>query len=166
MKNDFRMQYPLWMMGFIVVLGMFAYGVSSPTTEVVNTETVQSISIELGSVAGFFAVGSVILYFVMLAIFSYQLTRHNKKNPTQKISPFSIRPPEYLEQDEGMTYITRKASQKVYTFMSWSLPMLAVFAIFSPLPNLFTVWGILLIALIQYLIYYMEIRRHFKEETE
>ncbi|WP_223638408.1 hypothetical protein [Planococcus sp. 4-30] len=166
MKNDFRMQYPLWMMGFIVVLGMFAYGVSSPATEIVNTETVQSISIELGPIAGFFAVGAAALYILLLAGFIFQLTRHNRKNPTQKVSAFSIRPPEYLEQDEGMTYITRKASQKVYTFMSWSLPMLAVFAIFSPLPNLFTVWGILLIALIQYLIYYLEIRKHFKEETE
>ena len=166
MKDDFRMQYPLWMMGFIVVLGMFAYGISSPKTEVVNTETEQSLSIELGATAGFFTIGSIILYFLMLAIFAYQLKRHNQKNPTQKVSAFSIRPPEYLEQDEGMTYITRKASQKVYTFMSWSLPMLAVFAMLSPVPRIYTVWGILLVALIQYLIYYLEIRRHFKEETE
>lgn len=34
MKNDFRLQYPLWMMGFIIVLGLFAYGLSSPVTEV------------------------------------------------------------------------------------------------------------------------------------
>lgn len=166
MKNDFRMQYPLWMMGFIVVLGMFAYGISSPVTEVINTETEQSILIELGPVAGIFAVGSVILYFLMLAVFSYQLKRHNKQNPTQKIPFISFRPPEYLEQDEGMTYITRKASQKVYTFMSWSLPMLAVFAMITPLPRLFIVWGILLVALIQYVIYYLEIRKHFKEEVE
>lgn len=166
MKNDFRLQYPLWMMGFIVVLGMFAYGISSPVTEVVNTETEQSIMIELGPLAGLFVVGAAILYIVMLVIFIFQLLRHNKKNPAQKVSPFSIRPLEYLEQDEGMTYITRKASQKVYTFMTWSLPLLAVFAMTSPVPRLFIVWGILLVAFIQYVIYYLEIRKHFKEEVE
>ncbi|MBT2569234.1 hypothetical protein [Planococcus sp. ISL-110] len=166
MKNDFRMQYPLWMMGFIIALGMFTYGISEPTTKVINTEMEQSIMIEIGSVDGIFAVGSVILYFLMLAGFSYQLMRHNKQNPTQKIPFISFRPPEYLEQDEGMTYITRKASQKVYTFMSWSLPILAIFAMFSPLPRFYTVWGILLVALIQYVIYYLEIRKHFKEETQ
>lgn len=166
MKNDFRMQYPLWMMGFLVLLGMFAYGISSPVTEIVNTDTEQSIMIELEPVAGFFVVGTAVLYVVMLFLFSFQLVRHNKRNPAQKVSLFSIRPPEYLEQDEGMTYITRKASQKVYTFMSWSLPLLAVLAMISPLPRLFIVWGILLASFIQYVIYYMEIRKHLKEEIE
>lgn len=166
MKNDFRMQYPLWMMGFIILLGMFAYGISSPVTEIINTDTEQSIMIELEPVAGFFVIGTAILYIVMLVIFIFQMLRHNKKNPTQKVSPFSIRPLEYLEQDEGMTYITRKASQKVYTFMSWSLPLLAVFAMTSPVPRVFIVWGILLVALIQYVIYYLEIRKHLKEEVE
>lgn len=166
MKNDFRKQYPLWMMGFIVVLGMFLFGVSSPTTNIVNTETEQSILIELGPIGGLFAIGSVILYCLMMIVFYAQLKRHNKKNPAEKIAIFPIRPPEYLEQDEGMTHITRKASQKVYTFMSWSLPLLAVFAMFSPFSRIYTVFVILLIALIQYVIYYVEIRTHFKEEDE
>ncbi|MGB6406729.1 MAG: hypothetical protein WBF39_04585 [Planococcus donghaensis] len=166
MKNDFRMQYPLWMMGFIVVLGMFFFGVSSPTTHIVNTETEQSILVELGPIGGLFAVGSVVIYFLMMIVFYAQLKRHNKKNPSEKISIFPIRPPEYLEQDEGMTHITRKASQKVYTFMSWSLPLLAAFAMFSPFTRFYTALAILLIALIQYVIYYREIRKHLREEDE
>ncbi|ANU11364.1 hypothetical protein A1A1_15199 [Planococcus antarcticus DSM 14505] len=166
MKNDFRMKYPLWMMGFILVLGMFLFGVSSPVTDIVNTETEQSMSVEYGLIAGFVIIGSLLLYFLMLIIFYVQLRRHNEKNPTQKISPFAVRPPEYLEQDEGMTHITRKASQKVYSFMIWSLPMLAVFAMFSPLSRIYTVLAILLVAFIQYVIYYLEIRKHFKEEKE
>lgn len=63
-------------------------------------------------------------------------------------------------------HITRKASQKVYTFMNWSLPMLAIFAMFSPWSRIYTVFAILLIALLQYIIYYREIRKHFKEEEE
>ncbi|ANU23650.1 DUF3169 family protein [Planococcus donghaensis] len=166
MKSDFRMQYPLWMMGFIVVLGMFLFGVSSPTTTIVNSEREQSFLLELGPIGGLFAIGAVILYFLMMIVFYTQLKRHNKKNPSEKISIFPIRPPEYLEQDEGMTHITRKASQKVYTFMSWSLPLLAVFAMFSPFTRIYTVFAILVIALIQYGIYYREIRKHLKEEDE
>ncbi len=167
MKNDFRLHYPLWMMGFIVVLGIFLFGVNSPTTtDIVNTETEQSVLVEYSTVEGFVILGSIILYLLMLLVFYIQMKRHNKMNPTQKIPSFAIRPPEYLEQDEGMTHITRKASQKVYTFMTWSLPGLAVFAMFSPFSRIYTVLAILLVALIQYVIYYREIRRHFKEEPE
>ncbi|HSP22793.1 MAG TPA: hypothetical protein VLQ20_10780 [Planococcus sp. (in: firmicutes)] len=166
MKNDFRLQYPLWMMGFIVVMGLLAFGLSSPVTEVIDTETEQSVTISLGPVGGMFAAGAIIIYIIMLAIFLLKLKKHNKKNPKQRISPFSIRPPEYLEQDEGMTYITRKAAQKVYTFITWSLPILAGFAIGTPMPRVFIIWGILLIALGQYWIYFSEVRKHLKEETE
>lgn len=166
MKNDFRFQYPLWMMGFIVVLGLLAYGLSSPVTEVIDTETEQSVMISLGPVGTIFAVGSIVIYAIMLTIFLLKLKKHNKKNPSQRISPLSIRPPEYLEQDEGMTYITRKAAQKVYTFITWSLPLLAAFAIATPLPRIYIVFGILLIALGQYWIYFSEVRKHLKEEIE
>lgn len=166
MKNDFRMQYPLWMMGFIIVLGLFAYGINSPVVEYIETESEQSMMISIGGVGGMFAVGSVLIYFIMLLIFCLKLRKHNRENPTQKVSAFSVRPPEYLEQDEGMTYITRKAAQKVYTFITWGLPVLAAFAILIPVPRIFIIWGILLIALGQYWIYYREIRRHFKEESE
>ncbi|MBB5180670.1 uncharacterized membrane protein (DUF485 family) [Planomicrobium koreense] len=163
MKNDFRLQYPLWMMGFIVVLGLLAFGLSSPVTEVINE---RSIVISLGPVGTIFAVGSIVIYIIMLTIFLLKLKKHNKKNPAQRISPFSIRPPEYLEQDEGMTYITRKAAQKVYTFITWSLPALAGFAIALSMPRLYIIFGILLVALGQYWIYFSEIRKHLKEETE
>lgn len=167
MKHDFRMQYPLWMIGFILVLGLFLFAVNSPeTTEIVNTETEQSFLIEYGIVQGLVIWGSIILYLIMLFIFYMKIRRHNKLHPTQKIPSFAIRPPEYLEQDEGMTHITRKASQKVYTFMTWSLPGLAIFAMFSPLSRIYTVFAILTVALLQYVIYYREIRAHLKEEDE
>lgn len=162
MKNDFRLQYPLWMMGFIIVLGLFSYGLSSPVTEVSET----SITVSIGGVGGMFLVVSVIVYLIMLVIFAWKLKKHNKQSPTQRISPFSIRPPEYLEQDEGMTYITRKAVQKVYTFITWGLPLLAAFVIIIPMPRVFIIWGILLVALGQYWIYFREVRKHLKEETE
>lgn len=166
MKNDFRLQYPLWMMGFIIVLGFFAYGLSSPITEVIETENETSITVSIGGVGGMFLAVSMIGYLLMLVVFAWQLKKHNKQNPNQRISPISIRPPEYLEQDEGMTYITRKAAQKVYTFITWGLPLLAAFVIIIPMPRVFIIWGILLLALGQYWIYFREVRKHLKEETE
>lgn len=166
MKNDFRASYPLWMMAFIVVLGILAFGLNSPIAEFVNTETETSLTIQLEALEGFIVFLSIILYFGLMAIYLMRLNKHNKENPTQKISPLAIRPPEYLEQDEGMTFITRKAVQKVYSFITLALPTLAVLAIVLPVPRLMIIYGILAIAFIQYLIYYLEIRKHFKGAEE
>lgn len=166
MKSDFRLSYPLWMMAFIVVFGFLAFGLNSPIAEFVNTQTETSLTIQLGALDGFIVLCSIILYFGLMAVYLLKLRKHNKENPTQKISPFAIRPPEYLEQDEGMTFITRKAVQKVYSFITLALPTLAAFAIILPVPRLAIIYGILAIAFGQYLIYYLEIRKHIKEAEE
>lgn len=165
-KNDFRLSYPLWMMAAIVLLGMLAFGLNEPFAEFINTQDETSLTIQLEALEGFVVFISLLLYFSFMVIFLLKIKKHNKENPTQKISPFAIRPPEYLEQDEGMTYITRKAVQKVYSFITLALPFLATFAIVFPLPRLLIIYGILAIAFGQYLIYYMEVRKHFKEDTE
>ncbi len=166
MKNDFRLKYPLWMMTFIVLLGVMAYALDSPAVEYVNTNSETSLAVTIEPAKGTILIAAVAVYFILLGIFILQLKKHNRQNPSQRISPFSIRPPEYLEQDEGMTYITRKAVQKVYTYITWALPILAAVAIILPLPKIFVIYGILMVALGQYLIYYIEIRKHLKEETE
>lgn len=166
MKNDFRLKYPLWMMAFIVLLGVIAFALDSPTMEYVNNSSETSMEMTLEPVKGIILLGAVVMYFIFLGIMAIQMMKHNRQNPSRKISPFSIRPPEYLEQDEGMTFITRKAVQKVYTYITWALPFLATLAVILPLPKLFIIYGILAVALGQYLIYYFEIRKHFKEDTE
>lgn len=166
MKNDFRLHYPVWMMAFIVLIGVMAYAMDSPSMEYLNNSNAMraEFTLEHEKIAILF--GAIAVYVILLVTFSIQLKKHNRQNPSRKVSPFSIRPLEYLEQDEGMTYITRKAVQKVYTFITWALPILATFAIILPLPKLFIIYGILAVALGQYLIYYLEIRKHFKEESE
>ena len=166
MKNDFRLNYPLWMMAFILLLGVLAFGLNSPVAEYVNNRNETSLTVKIEAFEGFIVFGAIILYLILLTIFMAKLKKHNEENPAQKISAFGIRPPEYLEQDEGMTFITRKAVQKVYTFITWALPFLATFAIVLPLPRLLIIYGILAIAFGQYLIYYLEVRKHFKEEVE
>lgn len=164
MKSNFRLNYPLWMMAFIVLLGAIAYAMDSPAMQYVNTPDETSLAMTFEPVKGMILFGAAFLTFLLLAVFLLRMRKHNLENPDKKISPFSIRPPEYLEQDEGMTYITRKAVQKVYTFITWTLPFLAGFAIILQFPRLWIIYGILAIAFGQYLIYYLEIRKHFKEE--
>lgn len=166
MKNDFRLTYPLWMMGFIALLGVLAYGINSPKTEFVDNGTEASLTVQIGPFEGLLIFGAIFVYLILLTIFLSKVKQYNKNNPQQKISMFSIRPPEYLEADEGMTYITRRAVQKVYTFYSLALPALATVVIILPIPRLFIIFAILGLAFVQYGIYYAEVRKHFKEETE
>ncbi|PSL35210.1 hypothetical protein B0H99_108116 [Planomicrobium soli] len=166
MKTDFRLKYPLWMMAFIALLGVFAYGINSPSTKRVNTSSNQSVIVEIGAFEGLLIFGAMVVYLVLITIFFSQVKKHNKEKPNQKISLLSIRPLEYLEQDEGMTHITRVAVQKVYTYYTWALPVFTTIIIIMPLSRLVIIFGILAIAFIQYLIYYLEVRKHFKEEAE
>lgn len=150
------------MMAFIALLGVFALGINSPTVELTET----SFAIQLEAFQSLLVFGSILLYLILLAIFSVKVKQYNKKNPHQKISMLAIRPPEYLEADEGMTHITRRAVQKVYTFYSWALPALATIVIILPLPRLVIIYAILGLAFVQYWIYYAEVRKHFKGEEE
>lgn len=166
MRNDIRLNYPLWMMAFIVLLGVFALGINLSTTEFINNETETSMAIQLEGWESLLVFGSILLYLILLTIFSVKIKHYNEKNPNQKISMLAIRPPEYLEADEGMTHITRRAVQKVYTFYSWALPALATIVIILPLPRLVIIYSILGLAFGQYWIYYAEVRKHFKGEEE
>ncbi|ANU19139.1 hypothetical protein BBI15_02415 [Planococcus plakortidis] len=164
MKQDFRMTYPLWNMAFILILAVMAVGFTSSFVNVSKTDS--SLSIEAQAVEGFLLFIALIAYLVLITIYLIALQSYNRKNPERKIPAFSIRPPEYMEQDEGMTFITRKAVQKVYTFITWSLPFLALIVMLAPIPKLLIVWGILAVAFGQNLIYYVEMRRHLKGAAE
>ncbi|MBU9672955.1 hypothetical protein KQ939_07135 [Planococcus sp. CP5-4] len=164
MKQDFRMTYSLWNMAFILILAVMAVGFTSSFVNVTKTDS--SLSIEAQAFEGFVLFAALMAYLVLITIYLIALGSYNRKNPDKKISAFSIRPPEYMEQDEGMTFITRKAVQKVYTFITWSLPFFAVVVMLAPVPKLLIIWGILAIAFGQNLIYYLEMRRHLKEAAE
>lgn len=137
MKTDFRLRYPLWNMGFILLLGVMALGFSSRFISILTTET--SLTVSAQAYGGAILFGSTLLYLLLITIYLIQLQQYNKQNPDKKISPFSIRPPEYMEEDEGMTFITRKAVQKVYTFFTWALPAIAVIIMLFPVPRLYIV---------------------------
>lgn len=164
MKQDLRRTYPLWNMAFILILAVIAVGLTSSSVKFIWAES--SFGIEAQALDGLLMFAGIAAYLVLITIYLFALKSYNRKNPGRKISPFSIRPPEYMEEDEGMTFITRKAVQKVYTFITWSLPFLALVVIVFPIPKLLIVWGILAVAFGQNLIYYLEMRKHLKEAAE
>ncbi|WP_017379880.1 hypothetical protein [Paenisporosarcina sp. TG-14] len=163
MKKDFRVQYPLWQMAFIVLFGFFVFSVTSATTELINSTDEFSYSFELATLESLLMFGSISLTLVLGAIFASKIAKHNKQHPTQKLTMWQIRPLEFLEQDEGMTHITRKAAQKVYTFFVWALPALASIYLLFELSRFWMIIGILILALMQYIIYYLEVRKHLQE---
>ena len=164
MKKDFRVQYPLWQMAFIVLFGFMAFGLSGATMELVNTSDEFSYSLQFPPLESVALFGTLILTLFLLAIFFMKVSKHNKQNPTQKISLLQIRPLEYLEQDEGMVHITRIAAQKVYTFFAWALPFIAVIFLVFELSRFWMIVGILFLAMMQYFIYYMEVRKRLEDE--
>lgn len=166
MKKDFRVQYPLWQMVFIVLFGIMAFSMTDMSTELVNTADKVSFGIEIPGLKSILLFGVMIITFILIAIFASKISKHNKQHPDQKLSMWQIRPLEYLEQDEGMTHITRRAAQKVYTFFVWALPLLAIVIMIFELSKFLVITGILVLALMQYLIYYLEIRKHLEEDDE
>ena len=166
MKKDFRVQYPLWQMAFIVLFGGIAFTFTGASTEFINNVDEFSYSMKLETLETGVILVTILLTFVLLTLFTMKVSQHNKQNPGKKISMWQIRPVEYLEQDEGMTYITRRAAQKVYTFFVWALPTIAMLYLIFDFSKFWMIAGILFIALMQYLIYYLEIRKHLKEVEE
>ena len=65
MKNDFRLNYPLWMMAFILLLGVLAFGLNSPVAEYVNNRNETSLTVKIEAFEGFIVFGAIILYLIL-----------------------------------------------------------------------------------------------------
>ena len=163
MKNDLRVTFPLWMMCFILLIAASIYFIG--TTAVVEgrgtDELTFSFSLEsnfiLFSILFVLLIGSIITFFI-------KLVKHNRQYPHKKLSPFYLKPPEYLEDDELFQQATGLATKKVYTFFVLAIPILAVLYLVMPIGKMWMVIGLFLLGFMQYLIYYMEIRKYVTEE--
>lgn len=162
MKNDFRIQYPLWQIGFLLVITWMFFGSNGWILELLSIVNIKISE----SIDGMIALFSVVLYIIFIFSFMVVISAHNKQNPNQKLSFFQSKPFEYIEDDEGWQFITRNASQKVYSFFSWALPASLLIHLFFKMPQYAVVLNILLLATMQYLVYYRELRKHVREEAE
>lgn len=163
MKNDIRITFPLWMMCFILLIAASIYFIG--TTAVIEGRGMDEftfiISVDSNLIPFFILfvliLGSLITFFM-------KIIKHNRKYPHKKLSLFYLKPPEYIEDDELFQQVTGLATKKVYTFFSSAIPILAVLYIVMPIGKMWMVIGLLLLNFVQYLIYYLEIRKYVTEE--
>ncbi|WP_313892945.1 hypothetical protein [Psychrobacillus sp.] len=143
MKNDMRITYPLWQMGAILLMILFTllYGLSSYITN---------------SILGII----FLLIIVYLVLLFWNIAKHNKRMPNQKITIFSWKPQEYMDDDELFQEITKRATKKVYSYFVWSIPLLAGLSLGLSLGTIAVIVALLLLSFGQYLIYYREIRKY------
>ena len=163
MKNDLRVTYPLWMMCFILLIAASIYLIGTTavieghgTDEVTFIFSIESNLISF-SILFVLLIGSLITFFIKLA-------KHNRQYPHKKFSLFYLKPPEYLEDDELFQQATGLATKKVYTFFASAIPILAVLYLVLPIGKMWMVIGVFLLGFMQYLIYYLEIRKYVAEE--
>ena len=162
-KNDFRVKFPLWNIALYTILMIWAYSVVYLSDMYfnnfegmfgVNGEIIWDTPVLLSFFIGLI---SLILFFI---IYFFKLNRHNKKNPTKKMSAFTIlKLGEFIEDDELFRQITQNATKRVYIFYSQILPLLILLMIL-PFNRYVFIVVIFLLLIIQNLIYYRHVRKY------
>ena len=164
MKKDMRVSYPLWQAGSIVIIMalvlMIGYSSSFTIFNDGGFEFQATIENKLGVAFGF----TLLILVLYMSLFSWKVFKHNRRLPERKINMLSIKPQEYMEDDEVFEEITKRATKKVYTYFVWALPLLAGLYSGLPISRTWMIVGILLVAVGQYWIYYRTIRKYVREE--
>ena len=163
MKNDMRITYPLWMMCFLLLIAATVYLVG--TTAVVEENGTDGVTFMLNmesKLIPFFSlfvllIGSVITFII-------KILKHNRIYPHKKFPLFYLKPPEYIDDDELFQQATGLATKKVYTFFISAIPILAMLYIVLPIGKMWMIIGLMFLGVMQYLIYYMEIKKYVAEE--
>lgn len=102
----------------------------------------------------------VIPFLVFTFVFCGLVLYNNKRFPDKKVKLITYIPYELREEDEGMQWITFKACRKVYIFYYFAVPIgiLLVSNFHNKIPH-FTIGLLVIFGVIQYLIYWFEIRK-------
>lgn len=166
MKKDFRVQNPLWQIGFMFIFVMLAIVFTGAVSNFNKDNGAFSYSLEFSPIESVLALLVIPMTFFTLAVYLMKVTKYNKENPANKLSMWKTKPFEYMEDDEAWQMITRKATQKVYTFFSWSLPFSAFFHLLVPTSKLLIIVNIVALSLVQNIIFYINIRRHTMEDGD
>ena len=161
-KNDFRVKFPLWNVALYSILMIWAYSVVYSAdmlfTDFAGVFDGEGINLDMIAVGSFF-IGPILLIIFFVAYF-FKLNQHNKENPNNPMSAFSLlKPGEFIEFDELFSQVTQSATKKVYIFYSQMLP-LVVLLMFFPFNRYVFIVAILLLIIIQNLIYYRHMRSY------
>jgi hypothetical protein len=135
---------PFWSLVFIFELVIFYFLIT-----LIEQQPLKSV---LTSILG-------LIIFVSFIIWILSIRAYNKQNPTKKISMLSVIPVEFRDDDEGMEWLTNRATRKVYVFFYNALPAAFILLIFFPQVEWLPIMIILLLAICQFLIFWLEIKK-------
>lgn len=103
-----------------------------------------------------------VFFFIGYYILVYM---YNKKNPDNRIKIMNLLPYELREDDEGLQWITYKATRKVYIFYYYAIPIGIVAVTFlSGFIPYFPILLLVVFGVIQYFIFWFEFHQALKEE--
>lgn len=157
--NKFKLYHPLIMSIFyFILLVFFSYVEFVEKNPKFAIVTIGSFKIHL------FMTIIVIGYVAFLAfilIYSYYFQKSNKGNP------FSLKPPEINEEDEGTKTIYNMATKRIYIFYSSAVPILLLIAFFLhmfllQISMVIVIYVLLTILVIHYLIYHKVILEYLR----
>jgi len=163
-KNDMRVTYPLWQMGSIVILMALVLMIGYTSSFMVFADGGFEFQINLEDKLGVGFSATLLVLVLYMSLFSWKVFKHNRRLPERKIKMLSFKPQEYMEDDELFEEITKRATKKVYSYYTWALPALAGLYMGAPIGRAWMIFGILLVAAGQYLIYYSTIKKFIKED--
>lgn len=100
-----------------------------------------------------------LLLVIPLCILIVMIPIYNKRNPKDRFQP-QIVPLEMREEDEGLQWITYKATRKVYIFFALFIPVaILLTALLREVPY-FPIILLCIMGVIQYVIFYLEMKRN------
>ena len=167
MKGDMRYTYPIWQMGFIVLLIALTSIIGFMSDfEYSNAPESFLFQFNLDGLGFWCLLAWLIVLVMYLLIFRWKIHHHNKRNPSHQLKIMTLKPQEYMEDDELFEEVTRRATQKVYSYFTVGLPFLATIFLILPIGKVGMLNILLLLAIGQYFIYYRTMRRYMKEDTE
>lgn|GEM_PF-3199403 len=111
----------------------------------------------------FVAAALAILYSI---IYTTAISRYNKRNPHDTLSITGVKPAELRDEDEGMRMITARATERVYRYHSFALPLSMVFIALSDASAYGVSTILFLLTLGHYLTYWRGIWPAFGEAAE
>lgn len=156
MKQLFSIKSPLWQ----IIAASFLYVIllliihDAPNDQSGLTPT--RVGLLIGAAA-------VLLYTVIYII---SVITYNKKHPDHRLSVTGIKPPEILDEDEGMNMLTARATKRVYRYHAFALPFLAVFITIIEASLTVVVTALFIATIIHYLVYWHAIWPAFQDTID
>lgn len=164
-----RVKMPLWQMGAIFILIILTSLLAPATKILLFTEgrfEFEMMFEGYGDWGGIVLLLAVMMLIIYLILFILNIQKHNKRFPERKIRMFTLKPQEYMEDDELFDEMTKRATKKVYSYYTWILPFFVGLSLGGSWSRTVILVGILIIALGQYWIYYRAMKKVFKNEDE